>query len=424
MMKGDRTDIGAVVDYLYGLKPRGSRLGVDRMRPFAAALGHPEAAMPFVHVAGTNGKGSVAAMIEAILRGAGWKVGLHTSPHLVHLGERVQVNRQPLSDARIIEYIRDLDAVADSIATGENEENRPSFFEYMTAMALLEFKRTKCDIAIFEVGLGGEFDATNIVLPEVSVITSIGLDHCEWLGDSIEQIARAKAGIIKSGRPVVIGRIPPEAERVVRDMAKARQSTVISVREQFGDSVAGYPLTNLAGDYQRLNAATATLAVSCLDARWGITPEIILRGLHAVDWPGRWQRASIGGRRAILDASHNEEGARVLDANLGALVAETGRAPLVIVGVLGVERAVPLLEVILRHAKEVHLVVPGQPRAVGWEELESLVPETDRGRTKRATIAEIFPGGDRCMIGGPDDTIVVTGSIYLLGEVMKRIRPA
>jgi dihydrofolate synthase/folylpolyglutamate synthase len=419
MMTGDRTEITAVLDYLFGLKPRGSKLGIDRMHPFAAALGHPEQALPCIHIAGTNGKGSVAAMIEAMLRAAGWKVGLYTSPHLVHVGERVQVNRQPLTNEKIVEYTHYLDTVADSIAVGENAENRPSFFEYMTAMALLEFKRARCDMAILEVGLGGEFDATNIVMPEVSVITSIGLDHCEWLGHTIEKIAQAKAGIIKPGRPVVIGRLPVEAERVVGEVADARGSRVVSVRGQFRD--ADYPTTNLEGDYQRINAATAALAVSCLDERWRMTPELIAKGLMAVDWPGRWQRTQIGGRLTMLDASHNAEGAEVLDSNLEALGRETERPPIVIVGVLGVERAGPLLAAIFRHAKEVCFVVPEQPRAVSWELLETFVPKDYRGATRRGTVAQIFPGGDVCTLGGPDDTIVVTGSIYLLGEVMQRL---
>lgn len=421
MTTGDRTDFTAVVDYLFGLKPRGSKLGIDRMRPFAAALGNPERSLPCIHIAGTNGKGSVAAMLESILRTAGWKVGLYTSPHLVHLGERVQVNRQPLTNEKIIEYALHLDMIADSLAVGENEENRPSFFEYMTAMALLEFRRTECDIAILEVGLGGEFDATNIVVPEASAITSIGLDHCEWLGESIAKIARAKAGIIKPGRPVVIGRLPGEAERVVRETANAEGARVVSVREAFGEAVAGYPMTNLEGDYQRTNAATATLVAGCLDERWRMTAKIITKGLQAVDWSGRWQRTRIGGRLALLDVSHNEEGAGVLDANLRTLVAETGQAPIVIVGVLGVERAGPLLAAICRHAKDVYLVVPEQLRAVSWEVLETFIPEDYEGSTKRGTVAGIFPGGDVCRVGEPGDTVVVTGSIYLLGEVMQRL---
>ena len=420
MMTGDRTSYAAVAEYLFGLKPRGLKLGIDRMRPFAAALGHPERDVPAVHVAGTNGKGSVAAMIEAILRAAGWKVGLYTSPHLVHLGERIQVNRRILRETAIVDYTQKLDAIADGL-TGEQPEDRPSFFEFMTAMAWLEFRDSRCEVSVLEVGLGGEFDATNLVDPEVSVITSIGLDHCEWLGGTIEKIAEAKAGIIKRGRPVVIGRLPAAAEAVIRAVATTRSAPLTSVREVFGETMTAYPLTNLAGDYQRWNAATATLAVRCLGERWRIDEATTQQGLQRVDWPGRWQRSRIGRRLTILDASHNAEGAMVLDANLKALVAETGRPPVVVVGVLGADRAAPLIQTLCLHAREIYLVIPAQPRASAYVELEALVPASYAGRVIRSTVRDLFPGGDRCQAGGPDDVLVVTGSIYLLGEVMTQL---
>jgi len=408
----------AVADYLFGLKPRGVKFGIDRMRPFAAALGHPERATPVVHVAGTNGKGSVAAMIEAILRAAGWRVGLYTSPHLVWVGERVQVDRRALGAGELAAYVKELDLVADRVAAEAGADDRPSFFEFMTAMAFLEFARARCDLAVIETGLGGEFDATNIVTPEVSVLTSIGLDHCELLGDTLEKIARTKAGIVKPGRPVVIGRMPAGAERVIREVAAAQGAHVASVREVFGEEIEGYPRTNLEGDYQRWNAATATLAVRALGVRWRITDEAIAEGLGKVGWPGRWQRVRVGGRLVVLDASHNPEGAQVLDANLARLVVEIGRAPVVIAGVLGAERAGPLVAAICRHAREIHFVVPRQPRACGFGELEALVPRGYRGRIMRATVEELFPRRDCCTAGGADDAVVVTGSIYLLGEVM------
>lgn len=416
-----RNGYAAVAEYLFGLKPRGKKLGIDRMRPLAAELGHPERAVPVVHVAGTNGKGSVSAMIEAVLRTAGWRVGLFTSPHLVHLGERVQVNREPLTEAEIVAYAGELDAVADRVARRDGAEDRPSFFEFMTAMGLLQFSRKRCDIAVIEVGLGGEFDATNIVMPEVGVITSIGLDHCEWLGQTIELIAKAKAGIVKPGVPVVMGRVPPEAEQVIRATAEARGAQVFSVREEFGEDLARYPTTNLAGDYQRWNAATATLALRALGPRWQITSERLREGLHAVAWPGRWQRTRVGEREVVLDASHNPEGAAVLEANLARLKADTGRAPVVVLGVLGVERARPLVASVSRHAKEIWLVVPDQPRASGHAELEALVPKNFDGRVVRGQIDEIFPGGDVCAIGAEGDVVVVTGSVYLVGDVMARI---
>lgn len=421
-MTGPR-DYSAVQEYLFGLKAAGPRFGIDRMRAMSAALGHPEAAVPAVHVAGTNGKGSVSAMIEALLRAAGLRVGLYTSPHLVRLGERVQVDRQPLTEAEIGAYVAELQPVADRLAAADPDD-RPSFFEFMTSMAFLQFQRRRCDVAVIEVGLGGRLDATNIVDPAVAVITSIGLDHTDLLGDTLAAIAGEKAGIIKPGRPVVMGRVPPEAEEVIRGRALQVGARLISVREEFGEKVEDYPRTNLEGDYQRWNAATALLAVGRLKAPPALSPARAAAALLAVDWPGRWQRMSVGGRRVILDASHNAEGVTTLDANLRRLREEIGARPVIALGALGAARARAVLEVAARHASEIRLLVPQQSRASSYEELESLVPGTFSGRVIRDSVEALFPGADLCTAGAPGDTLVVTGSIYLLGEVLARLEPS
>ena len=183
------TDYAAVQDYLFSLKAQGLKFGIDRMRLLAAAIGQPERAVPCVHVAGTNGKGSVSAMLDAIFQEAGLRRGLYTSPHLVRLGERVQVNRQILTEAEIMAYTRELRPIAARLAATGGVDDHPSFFEFMTAMAFLQFARKGCDVNVIEVGMGGRLDATNIVTPAVSVITSIGLDHCEMLGHTVELIA-------------------------------------------------------------------------------------------------------------------------------------------------------------------------------------------------------------------------------------------
>jgi dihydrofolate synthase/folylpolyglutamate synthase len=416
-------DYAATQDYLFSLKARGVKFGIDRMRALVAGLGHPDLAVPCVHLAGTNGKGSTAAMLDAIFHAAGWRTGLYTSPHLVRLGERVQVNRERLTEAEIIAYTRELRPVAEAVSC-DTPEDHPSFFEFMTAMALFQFARKRCDIAIIETGLGGRLDATNVVLPEVAVITSIGLDHCEMLGDTFAQIAAEKAGIIKPGRPVVMGRVPPEAEVVIRRVAVERGSPVLSVRAEFGEDIRNYPTTHLEGDYQQWNAATATLAARCFPARWRLTPEAVARGLHATNWPGRWERTRLAdGRLFVLDASHNSEGAAVLDANLARLTAETGRAPVVMTGALGAARARPLIESICRHAQEIHLLVPHQSRACSFAELEACIPFSFTGRIHHATLEQLFPVPHTCAVGGPTDALVVTGSIYLLGEIMERLVP-
>ncbi len=408
--------------YLFGLEKLGIKFGLDNIRAITAALGNPQDSWPSVIVAGTNGKGSVSALLDAILHTAGWRTGLYTSPHLVKLGERVQVDRRLLGEAEIVAYTNELRPVAERPALFSADDH-PSFFEFMTAMAFLQFARRQVDIGIIEVGLGGRLDATNVVLPEVAVITSIGLDHCEMLGDQLEQIAAEKAGIIKPGRPVVLGRMPPVAEEIIRKIAADRHAPVHSVREEFGDGIDRYPHTNLEGDYQRWNAATATLVARLLPPRWKLDGEVISRGLLHANWPGRWQRMTAGGRPLILDAAHNPEGAQVLDANLTKLLAETGRKPVIMTGALGEYRARALLEVIARHAREIHLAIPHQARACGYEELEHCVPATFGGRVARTTVADVFPGPDRCAIGGAEDTVVVTGSIYLIGEVFERLEP-
>lgn len=416
------TNYAAVTEYLYALKAGGVKYGIDRMRRLAAALGHPERSYPVIHVAGTNGKGSVSAMLDAILHAAGWRTGLYTSPHLVKLGERVQVDRRLLTEAEIVAYTNELRPVAAQAAADAADEHA-TFFEFMTAMAFLQFQRKRADIAIVEVGLGGRLDATNVVQPEITVITSIGLDHIAELGGTVALIAREKAGIIKPGRPVVFGRLPPEAEAVIREVAAAAGAPVHSVREVFGDDLSRYPATNLEGDYQRWNAATATLVARLLPAKWKLTPETVTRGLQQVNWPGRWQSTTLGGRSLILDASHNPEGAAVLERNLQQLVAATGRKPVIVAGALGEFRARALLDVVCRFAQEVHLVTPHQARASSFEELIALVPPDQLTLVRRGRLEEIFPDAHSCTVGGPGDTVVVTGSIYLLGEVLERIEP-
>ena len=413
-------DYDAAVQFLLELKSRGVSLGLERMRRLMTRLGHPERHVPCIHVAGTNGKGSVVAMLEAIFRAAGWRTGMYTSPHLVRLGERIQVNREILSEAAIVNHVREL---RPEVISMEAQGDSPSYFEVMTAMALLHFSRSRCDIACIEVGLGGRLDASNVVMPEVSVITSIGLDHVEFLGDTLAEIAAEKAGIIKPGRPVVIGPLPREAEAVIGHIAAERDARVYSVAKEFGEKLEDYPVTNLEGGYQRANAATATLVANVMAAHWRLSDDIIANALVAVDWPARWQRLCVAGRTLVLDASHNAQGAESLDANLRLITTEFGRGPIVIVGVLGLSRAPALMEVICRHAREIHFAEPAQRRACSYEQLESLVAPTYRGPITRQTVQRIFPNASICEVGQPGDVVVVTGSIALAGEVLARIDP-
>ncbi|MGJ3242672.1 MAG: bifunctional folylpolyglutamate synthase/dihydrofolate synthase [Opitutales bacterium] len=410
----------AVRDYLYSLKHHGAKYGIDRMRLLAAALDHPERRYPVIHAAGSNGKGSVCAMLEAVYRHAGYKTGLYTSPHLIRQGERVQVHRRVLEEADIVAYTRRLQGIANDLAARDPDDH-PSFFEFMTAMAFLRFAEEAVDLGIIETGLGGRLDATNIVEPEVSVITSISLDHVDLLGDTLAAIAGEKAGIIKPGRPVVMGRLPPEAEAVIRRTAGERGCPLFSVRERFGEALAGYPETNLEGDYQRWNAGTATLVTEVLMDRFPVDPDSRAGALQRVDWAGRWQRMPLTDRTLILDATHNPEGAEGLDANLARLVEQTGTRPVIIAGTLGRFRAEVLMPVIARHAREIHLVVPRQRRACSVGELRACLPPDCGIPTLPGKVRDLVPQPGRLLAGEPGETVVATGSIYLLGELAERL---
>lgn len=409
-------------DYLYSLRNRGAKLGVERMAAFNEALGRPDRFYPIIHVAGTNGKGSVCAMLEAIFRRAGYKTGLFTSPHLIRLGERVQVNRQPLTQADIVSWTDRLRPTAEAMAA-YNEADHPTFFEFMTAMAFLHFAREQVDVAILETGLGGRLDSTNVITPRVSVITSISFDHQQQLGDTLTKIAREKAGIIKPAVPVVLGHLPGEAEAEVRRIAAERRSGVNSVREIF-ESPDHYPLTNLGGAHQRINAATALAAMCHAGADLAVSDETARAALMEVSWAGRWQSMKLrDGRTFILDAAHNAEGAEALDGNLAQLVSETGRRPVILCGSLGEDRAKALMKTVARHASAVHLLVPDQPRALPADVLRACLGHFD-GDIFDARVDALFPEPGVCTAGGLDDILVATGSIYLLGEILTRLESA
>ena len=397
--------------WLTGLRNLGSRLGVDRMRLLSSRIGNPERAQPCFHIAGTNGKGSTSAMIEAIQRAQGRHTGLYTSPHLVAIGERIQVDRRPLSDTAVVALAERLRPHYEAIRA-EDPENAPTFFELITAAALLEFAERKVDVAILETGLGGRLDATNVCAPEVCVITSIGLDHQEYLGPTLAAIAAEKAGILKPGVPCVVGDIPPEAEAVIVARAREVGAPLHFVRDRFA---AGLPETNLVGEHQRRNAGAALLACE-LATRLPIDDAQARAALRSIEWAGRWQEFRlIDGRRLIVDGSHNEEGIRAVAPLLAAL-----NSPTVIVGALGVDRARPLVAAAAKAAGRLVLVRPDNERACSVEELAALVPDGFRGEVRRGSVAELFPSPNACVAAG--ETVVVLGSLYLVGEVLARMR--
>jgi len=420
-MTRDLSSFDGVKDYLYALRNHGSKYGIERMRLLATALGNPHLQVPAIHVAGTNGKGSTCAMLESIYRHSGYRTGLFTSPHLVYLGERVQVNSTILSRDALCAHVRALAPLAEEIARRDPDDH-PSFFELLTAIAFLQFAHEAVDIAIYETGLGGRLDSTNVLQPEVCIITSIGLDHCEILGDTIEKIAAEKAGIIKAGVPVVVGVMPAGAEAVIRARAASLGCEVHGVREFLASPhAAQLPPTALEGPHQRHNAAAAFLAVRCIAERFPVPDAAIRVGLAQVRWAGRWDRRVLADRSVIFEAAHNPEGANVLDERLGALVAQLGYRPTIVAGMLGTQRAQALLAVIAKHAREILLVRPNQPRASRFDELVAALPPGFGGAVREARVHELFPRPGVCHAGNSGETVVVTGSIYLIGEVMEAL---
>jgi dihydrofolate synthase / folylpolyglutamate synthase len=294
------------VQFLYDLRLFGAKFGLENTLKLAALAGNPQNQLRFIHVAGTNGKGSTCAMLESIYRTAGLRVGLFTSPHLVSFRERIQVNRQLISEDEVVRLVEGFQPLLKQFPAGHH----PTFFEVVTVMALKFFAEQKCDLVIWETGLGGRLDATNIVTPLASVITNIAFDHQQWLGDTLAKIAAEKAGIIKPGVPVITATDEPEALNVIEEVARGKNATLEIVK---ANRIARTLAPPLLGEHQKLNAALALATVEVLQNKIPVSEENIRTGLQSVDWPGRLQWVALpNGRRILLDGAHNIAGAKVL----------------------------------------------------------------------------------------------------------------
>ena len=295
------------LERLYARRRFGIKPGLEAERQLLEYLGHPERAYGVLHVAGTNGKGSVCALAASALREAGLKVGLYTSPHLVRFNERIRVNGEPIGDDRVADLLRQIEEAAAQVAAARGRE--PTFFECATAMAFEAFRRAGVQLAVVETGMGGRLDATNVVEPLCSVITEISLEHTAFLGTSVGEIAREKAGIIKPGRPVIVGAGDPEARSVLEEEARMRSSFLsyaaecvtaeVTSRSLAYQSVAltsgmesyGRIRLPLLGDHQVDNAATAVAALEALSGTAGLDlpRSAVKRGFESVAWPGRFE---------------------------------------------------------------------------------------------------------------------------------------
>lgn len=299
------------VNFLYGLRLTGMKLGLDNTRRLAGLFDLPDQRTPVIHVAGTNGKGSVCAFIESVLRHNGFRTGLFTSPHLVHFNERIRINGQPVGREEIIRWTTEIaECMFKNWPDMSAESGRPTFFEAVTVMALLIFRDHSCQATILETGLGGRLDATNIITPTVSVITSIGLDHQKWLGDTLESIASEKAGIIKPGCPVVIGPAQPEVRRVLTDRAATVNAPLVEVTADEIEKLSSqFPAPLMPGLHQKTNLALALRAIEVIQSRLPTIPEKTGNGVRATRWPARLQMIALeNGGRLLLDGAHNPEG--------------------------------------------------------------------------------------------------------------------
>ncbi len=403
------------IQFLYGLRLFGAKFGLENTFKLAALAGNPQDRLRFIHVAGTNGKGSTCAMLEGIYRAAGWRVGLFTSPHLVSFRERIQVNRQLIPENEVVRLVGELQPWLKSFPPGHH----PTFFEVVTVMALKFFTEQKCDLVIWETGLGGRLDATNIVTPLASVITSIALDHQQWLGDTVEKIASEKAGIIKPGVPVVTAADDPVALAVIEKMARGKSAPLIKViaaEEKRAALCRGAATLPLPGDHQQLNAALAVATVKTLQNLIPASDEAICTGLEAVQWPGRLQLVTLpSGQKILLDGAHNAAGAKALRATLVKNFPAT--KPALVLGVLQDKDWRQICEILAPMAARVLTVPVSSERTAEAGELAKAA------RAANPPAEVLACGSLREALGkiAGDDFVVITGSLYLVGEALERL---
>lgn len=403
------------VRYLYALGNElkaGAKFGLDRMQTLMAALNHPECGQRFVHVAGTNGKGSTSAMIAAILRRAGFNTGLYTSPHLVSPVERIQINGKPITEETFTIAFNQVHTVAEDLIAREAIDAHPSYFETVTAMAFLVF-REQADISVIEVGLGGRLDATNVITPELSVITPISFDHEAFLGNTIEAIATEKAGILKASIPVVIASQSPAAEAVIARAARGPLIRSDSVKLErihvtaesssfFSDGTEFF--CPLAGRHQIQNARTAIAACRNL----AVPDETTAQGLKDTAWPGRLETV----RRKpnfILDGAHNPAGAAALADHIREFYSQD---PVWLVyGAMRDKAVAEVTAQLFPLANRLIVTAPAFPRSLRPEAILEMHPHPN------AVITASVPAAlEMAKAAPPGTTVFFTGSLFVVGE--------
>jgi dihydrofolate synthase / folylpolyglutamate synthase len=431
-----------------------NKFDLAHMRVLLAAMNHPERAFPSVLIAGTNGKGSTAATLASILHASGLKAGLYTSPHLVRINERIRISGNEISDDDFAALHGEVDTIAERLVAKGDLPWHPSFFEMMTAIAFAYFARERIDIAVLEVGMGGRLDATNVVAPLVSVIADISLDHQKFLGNTVGEIAREKAGIIRPGGIVVTLPQQPEANDVIGntilDLDAVGVSAVqyvppvspassqysvpstkpkVPTKEIAENPIQRYPLqvmskqilveSLLVGRHQLRNVALAIAAAEEVSKKGlpGITPQSIERGIRETHWPGRFQVRPAGNDwpDMVLDVAHNPAGAWALRSVLSERYEDR---PLIFVfGAMRDKAISEMTEILFPLALHVIATQPENPRSASPEEIQQAAHRTS---TEIEPVADVKSALEQARAeANKDAVIVVTGSIYLVGETMR-----
>ena len=413
-------DYKEALAYISGVEFFGSKPGLARIGALLEKLGNPQRGMKFIHIAGTNGKGSCAAMTASVLRAAGYKTGLYTSPYLYRFNERMQINGREIPDDTLAEIVTRVKPLAEAM------EDHPTEFELMTAVALLWYRQENCDAVVLEVGLGGRFDATNIIdSPEAAVIMNIGLDHTAVLGDTVEQIAFEKAGIIKPGCEVVLYQQAESVTEVIRrrceeENARLRIADFSQLKSEF-DSLYGQSFTYrgeayalpLLGANQRNNAAVVLELVEALRARgWKLGHGDVEHGLYAVHWPGRFELLS-DEPLFVVDGGHNPQCARSVRDNLLHYFPDKRR--ILLLGILRDKDYAGLTGILDGAADEYICITPDSPRAFPAAELAVHL----RRFCKPVAICDSIRDGVSLALdrSDADSVVCAVGSLYSVGEI-------
>jgi dihydrofolate synthase/folylpolyglutamate synthase len=412
------------LDYLYNLQKYGIKFGLSQTSNLLQALGNPHQGRRYIHIAGTNGKGSVASFLNSILQLAGYRTGLYTSPHLVSFRERMQINSQYIPQHRVVELAR-------QIKQNQNPQEPPTFFEAVTAMALNYFAQENTEIDIIEVGMGGRLDATNLIQPQISMITNISLEHQEFLGNTLYQVAREKAGIIKPRIPVLSAAKQPGVRQLFASIAQEKGSDFYQLgldfrvrRFQNGFTYFGLQhklkglRTNLIGNHQMQNAGLALAACEVLDQMdWNIGSEHMRQGLQQAQWPGRMQLVQ-DRPKIMLDGAHNPEAIKVLAQCLNPSL-EYQRLILVL-GMMADKEIEKMLAQILPRADYAIFTRPVYERALNPEELLSRAKAWDVASHAEQSLPQALEQAQN--LAAPEDLILVCGSLFTVGEALEHLQ--